>query len=250
MELVYNLSGFAIIIVIVVGLIGIVKPNALKRALKQHASRGKIFAGSLGALLILGGLIGATEPQHIKDARAAKEQAAVAAQQLKEVEAARQKTRVAEVKVETKTETKAEPIAFAEDQREDNTLAKGQTKVTQEGVTGKKTITYKVTYKNGKEKTREIAKEEITVQPINKIIAIGNYTAPKPKTATKPAPSPTPTSNSLSCNPNYSGCVPIASDVDCAGGTGDGPAYLSGSARVIGTDVYGLDRDKNGIACD
>ena len=43
------------------------------------------------------------------------------------------------------------------------------------------------------------------------------------------------------CDPNYSDCVPIAFDVDCAGGTGDGPAYLVGTARVIGEDIYNLD---------
>ena len=32
-----------------------------------------------------------------------------------------------------------------------------------------------------------------------------------------------------SCDPNYTGaCVPIASDVDCAGGSGNGPAYVAG----------------------
>jgi hypothetical protein len=53
-----------------------------------------------------------------------------------------------------------------------------------------------------------------------------------------------------SCNLNYSGCVPIASDVDCAGGSGDGPAYVSGSINVIGSDIYDLDRDHDGIACE
>ena len=53
------------------------------------------------------------------------------------------------------------------------------------------------------------------------------------------------------CHPNYSGaCVPVASDVDCAGGSGDGPAYVRGPVRVIGPDVYGLDRDKDGIGCE
>ena len=52
------------------------------------------------------------------------------------------------------------------------------------------------------------------------------------------------------CDPNYGGCVPIASDVDCEGGGGDGPAYVRGPIPVIGRDIYGLDRDKNGIACD
>jgi hypothetical protein len=53
-----------------------------------------------------------------------------------------------------------------------------------------------------------------------------------------------------SCDPNYSPCVPIASDVDCAGGTGNGPAYVAGPIRVIGTDIYGLDRDGDGVACE
>ena len=52
------------------------------------------------------------------------------------------------------------------------------------------------------------------------------------------------------CNPNYTPCVPIASDVDCAGGRGNGPAYVQGPVRVVGTDVYELDRDGDGIACD
>jgi hypothetical protein len=52
------------------------------------------------------------------------------------------------------------------------------------------------------------------------------------------------------CDSNYSGCVPIASDVDCAGGGGNGPAYVRGPVRVIGRDIYGLDRDHDGIGCE
>src|SRR5215204_3472674 len=49
------------------------------------------------------------------------------------------------------------------------------------------------------------------------------------------------------CDPNYSGCVPIASDVDCAGGRGNGPAYVKGPVKVIGKDIYRLDSDGDGI---
>ncbi|QVI29484.1 hypothetical protein [Mycolicibacterium neoaurum] len=53
------------------------------------------------------------------------------------------------------------------------------------------------------------------------------------------------------CDPNYSGaCVPIASDVDCAGGSGNGPAYVQGPVTVIGNDIYDLDRDGNGTGCE
>jgi hypothetical protein len=53
------------------------------------------------------------------------------------------------------------------------------------------------------------------------------------------------------CHPSYSGqCVPQASDVDCAGGSGNGPAYVTGPVQVIGSDVYELDRDGDGVACE
>lgn len=53
------------------------------------------------------------------------------------------------------------------------------------------------------------------------------------------------------CHPSYEGkCVPIASDVDCADGSGNGPAYVRGPVRVVGRDVYGLDRDRDGVGCE
>lgn len=70
------------------------------------------------------------------------------------------------------------------------------------------------------------------------------------KAAAPPAPvAPVPGTNP-GCDPNYSGCVPIASDVDCAGGSGNGPAYVRGPVRVIGQDIYGLDRDHDGVGCE
>jgi hypothetical protein len=66
--------------------------------------------------------------------------------------------------------------------------------------------------------------------------------------ASSAAPAPQPKNN---CDPNYSGtCVPIANDVDCEGGTGNGPAYAKGPFKVVGSDIYGLDRDGDGTACD
>jgi hypothetical protein len=53
------------------------------------------------------------------------------------------------------------------------------------------------------------------------------------------------------CHPSYEGeCVPITSDAECAGGSGNGPAYVYGRVRVVGPDEYGLDRDGDGIACE
>jgi hypothetical protein len=44
--------------------------------------------------------------------------------------------------------------------------------------------------------------------------------------------------------------VPVAADVDCAGGGGNGPAYVRGPVQVVGDDVYDLDRDGDGIGCE
>jgi hypothetical protein len=90
-------------------------------------------------------------------------------------------------------------------------------------------------------KTTEVVAPPVAKQP----------PLPPPPPAPKPAPpapkKPAPPSG---CDPNYSGCVPIASDVDCAGGSGNGPAYVQGPVRVVGSDIYDLDRDGDGTACE
>jgi hypothetical protein len=54
------------------------------------------------------------------------------------------------------------------------------------------------------------------------------------------------------CHPSYRGrCLKRnASDYDCAGGSGNGPYYVSGPFRVVGSDPFRLDSDRDGIACE
>lgn len=100
------------------------------------------------------------------------------------------------------------------------------------GVAGSKTITYEVTFTNGVETGEKPIREVVTREPVTEVIAVGTKQAPQ-------------------CDPNYAGaCVPIASDVDCAGGSGNGPAYVQGPVRVVGNDIYGLDSDGDGIGCE
>lgn len=61
---------------------------------------------------------------------------------------------------------------------------------------------------------------------------------------------PAPGEDPAACDPNYRPCVPIARDVDCLGGGGDGPAYVRGPVRVIRRDIYRLDHDRDGIGCE
>ena len=81
-------------------------------------------------------------------------------------------------------------------------------------------------------------------------------TTAAPTTTMAPPPPPPPTTQApvvtapaSNCHPSYDPCVPYASDVDCAGGSGNGPAY-TGPVRVIGPDVYDLDRDGDGFGCE
>jgi micrococcal nuclease len=77
--------------------------------------------------------------------------------------------------------------------------------------------------------------------------------APPPTTAPPTTSPPTTSPPAPDCHPSYEGaCVPnVTSDVDCAGGSGNGPYYVQGPVRVVGPDVYDLDgNDNDGIGCE
>lgn len=135
--------------------------------------------------------------------------------------------------VKVTTETEQATVRYAEKTVKDASLAEGKRVVRTKGVNGVRTLTYEVTTTNGVRTSRKLVKSTVTKQPVTQVVAVGTK---KPQ--------------SSKCDPNYSGCVPIASDVDCAGGSGNGPAYVSGPIRVIGSDIYDLDRDGDGTACD
>lgn len=73
-----------------------------------------------------------------------------------------------------------EEIAFQTIEQEDATLAKGQTKVVQEGVVGERTIYTEVTIVNG-EKSSKVIENIITKEPVNKVIAVGTKEEVEPK---------------------------------------------------------------------
>ncbi|MEU6039858.1 G5 domain-containing protein [Actinomadura sp. NPDC047616] len=134
-------------------------------------------------------------------------------------------------KVEKRTVTETKVIPFRTRRVTDPGLAKGTTKVRTRGRTGIKTLTYEVTFTNGRKTRKKLIRQVVTKAAVTRIVAVG-------------------TKQSSRCDPNYSPCVPIASDVDCAGGSGNGPAYVQGPVRVIDTDIYDLDRDGDGVGCD
>lgn len=128
-----------------------------------------------------------------------------------------------------------EVVPFAATNVDDPGRDVGTSAVTTVGQNGVRTKTYSVTTTDGVETGRELVSDVVTTPPVDQVTSVGSR---------QPAP------QADGCDPNYSGCVPIASDVDCAGGSGNGPAYVRGPIRVIGTDIYGLDRDHDGTACE
>jgi uncharacterized protein YabE (DUF348 family) len=135
-------------------------------------------------------------------------------------------------KVEKRTITEKRTVPFATRKVKDSHLAEGTSKVMRRGAKGVMTLTYEVTLTDGEQTGKRLLRKVLTRAPVSRVIVLGTRAASR-------------------CDPNYSGaCVPIASDVDCAGGSGNGPAYVRGPVRVVGTDIYDLDRDGDGIACD
>ncbi|OZV83357.1 hypothetical protein CA850_06260 [Micromonospora echinospora] len=133
--------------------------------------------------------------------------------------------------VQVRTVTETERLRHGVRTVQDSSLAEGKRVVRTPGVDGVRTLTYQVTVTDGVQTGRKLVRSAVTRKPVTEVVAVG----------TKPA---------RRCDPNYSGCVPMASDVDCAGGGGNGPAYVTGPVRVIGSDIYDLDRDNDGYGCD
>jgi hypothetical protein len=132
------------------------------------------------------------------------------------------------------------PIGFTSSTVDDPNLDVGLTAVATPGVNGEKVTRIRVITVDGAEVSREVVEEVVTIQPVNEVVTVGSR---------QPPPPPPPANDG--CDPNYEGaCVPISSDVDCAGGSGNGPAYVDGPVWVVGSDIYDLDRDGDGIACD
>lgn len=151
--------------------------------------------------------------------------------------------------ITTRTETETESIPFDTIEEEDPDLGKGKTEQIVEGVEGVLTRTFEVELADGVEVSRTLVAEEVTTDPIDEVIAVGTYEPPpEPEPEPPPEPEPEPESD---CDPNYEGaCVPIDSDVDCAGGSGNGPSYVEGPVRVVGSDIYRLDSDDDGVGCE
>ncbi|MEN0083617.1 MAG: G5 domain-containing protein [Leifsonia sp.] len=151
--------------------------------------------------------------------------------------------------VDVRTVVEDVAVPFASTTVEDPSRDVGTSAITTTGQNGVTSRTFRVIYVNGVESSRSLVSETVKQAPVDQVTSVGTRQPPPPPPAA-PAPAPAPAAGG-GCDPNYSGaCVPIASDVDCAGGSGNGPAYVQGPVTVVGTDIYDLDRDGDGIGCE
>lgn len=209
---------------LVVAIIGLVRGGVAALGLKSKATAGILLAAGIAVLVVGGGVNAATTTTNIRPFDTSAESPSA--------------TPEPTVAIRTTTVAEQQAIPFGATTVEDPTMASGTSAITTVGVPGVLTITYSVSTRDGVEISRETIDEVVTTAPIDQVTTIGTKVEQR-----------APASGS-GCDPNYSGCVPIASDVDCAGGSGNGPAYATGPVTVIGVDVYELDRDGDGIACD
>ncbi len=106
----------------------------------------------------------------------------------------------AEPVITTKKKTETKAVAYQTKKYNTNKLAKGKTRVDKQGKEGKREIVYEITYKDGKEISRKVISDKVTVKPVDKVVAVGTYVAPK-KTTKK-----TTKTSSTTYNSGYSSC--------------------------------------------
>ncbi|MEV8375262.1 ubiquitin-like domain-containing protein [Kribbella sp. NPDC056861] len=88
-------------------------------------------------------------------------------------------TKVVVIKVDTRTVTEKQAIAFAKKETKDAKLTEGETKTTAKGVAGSKTVKYLVTYLDGKLSSKKLVSSDITTKPVDELVTVG--TKPKPE---------------------------------------------------------------------
>jgi hypothetical protein len=207
----------------------LVSPSHFNTKFNKSYTRKRIAGIGVASLLIatigFGTVLAATEPESVKQSIVAQQAWNAKAQQLKQEQEALQKADA--LKPVTKTVTSTENIPFQSIQQNSSTLASGKQQVSAHGVDGEHTITYQVTYVQGKETARKQVSDSVTKQPVTQITLIGTYVAPAPT----PAPAPAQTAHDCPngtyvnsagntvCSPYASSSAPTGATAKCGDGT-------------------------------
>lgn len=93
----------------------------------------------------------------------------------------------------TETRTELRPIDYETVVEETTDLPAGERQVVQEGQFGERTQIVEIVRENGQEVSRNITSDEVTKEPINKIIRVGIAVVEEPEQPTEPEVSESPT---------------------------------------------------------
>jgi len=190
-----------------------------------------LCCGGLSGLALIGAPDGPPEIEQAADARTATPPAARAAV-VPSAPSASPTTTSKAPDVRKRTTKETQRIPFRTRTVKDSALPEGTTETRVSGVAGVRTLTYEITETDGVQTGRKLIRSVVTRKPVTRVTVVGTGSDP-------------------GCDPNYSGgCVPVDSDVDCSGGSGNGPSYVDGVVKVVGSDIYDLDRDNDGYGCD
>lgn len=137
-------------------------------------------------------------------------------------------------------ETAEEELPFETVYRDDSSIYEGEETVITEGAVGKKVLTYKVSrYEDETEKGRTLESEEITAQPVNKVIAKGTKARPVATPAASASQAPKTAAESAGTINGYRYTKKITMNATAYTGN---PSENGGSGRTaMGTPaVYGV----------
>ncbi|MDQ0757149.1 resuscitation-promoting factor [Arthrobacter sp. B3I4] len=90
----------------------------------------------------------------------------------------------------TKTAETTEAVPFETLTEDDAALPKGEKKVVQAGVAGSISKSFKLVLVDGREASRTLVSQNITLQPVTEKVSIGTKEKPKPEAAAAPAAAP------------------------------------------------------------
>ena len=170
MQFIHLFSSLMVAVLVLATIAGIIRPELFKKPLKARATQKFIIITGVVSTLAFSGLAGATRPD-TKHTASTNETSKTASADSKD------DADVLEAKTEKKTETLKQEIEFPFEQQRDPSLAAGTTKVLKPGVKGEKSITYEVTYEDGRETGRTIKSETVIKKPEAQVIAVGTQTS-------------------------------------------------------------------------
>ncbi len=93
-------------------------------------------------------------------------------------------------RVEKKSVSETQAVAFGVTNQDDATLAKGTKKTTTKGVAGEQSVTFDEVWVDGKLESRTQTGAQVTKNPVDQVVAVGTKAPTPPATPPRPRPRP------------------------------------------------------------